>query len=821
MKFTLSWLKDYLESDKTAQEIGDALTSIGLELEEIIDPNKIYEDFFICTVESFEKHPEADRLNVCQVNYAGDKNLQIICGASNVAQGMKAVLALPGTYVPGIDVTLSKGKIRGIESQGMMCSERELCLSDEHDGIISLPSDAPMGMNYADYLASQGKQADIVFDIAITPNRGDCLGVYGIARDLAAKGIGTLKLLDITTHQGTFPSPIQWQIADEAKNDAACSYVAGRYFKNIQNKPSPQWLQERLQAIGLRPISALVDITNYVMMDIGRPLHVFDADRLKGGQLRMAFANDGDKILALDGKEYALESGMLVIKDTQGAQGIAGIMGGEHSGCQDNTINMFLEAALFDPIATALTGRKLNIESDARYRFERGIDANMLHRGIEMATQMVLELCGTENTEISYISDDGVISPYSKNITYQPSSLALCAGVEIASETQKSYLTALGFDIDDSDGDAWSINVPSWRNDIEGAHCLIEEILRLYGFDNIESVSLPRMQYMPSLSITPLQRRRSLAKRQLAMRGMMETITWSFVDEDSARAFAGDEFVDSKATSLMNPIADHLAIMRPSILISLLQATKYNLDQAAFISRNGIHLFEFGGAYHGNQPDDQHNMLAGVRVGYLGDNNHWHNSHQHQKQVDAYDMKQDALSVLEICGVKVNNLLLNEQPPQYFHPTRAAGLRLGGKILCWFGEIHPKIAQLFGFKQTVQAFEIFIDDLPVARQKSTTKPAMVHFPLQPISRDFAFWMDSEHTIEQLLLAVKGSDKQHIIAVDVFDIYKADDNATQKSVAIRVWLQPQGQTSFSHDDLNNISDKIINNANNKAGAVLRS
>lgn len=801
MKFTLSWLKDHLDTDASLQEITDALTALGLELEDVHDPAKELAPFTIGYVVEAKQHPNADRLRVCIVD-TGKEKIQVVCGAPNARAGMKGVFAPSGTHIPGTGLDLKKGVIRGEESNGMLCSERELGLSDDHEGIIDLPDDAPVGESFAAYRGLD----DPVIDIAITPNRGDCLGVRGVARDLAAAGLGTLKPFSAAEPvTGGFDSPVRWERKFPKGEEGACPMVVGRYFRGLKNGPSPDWMQQRLMAIGLRPISALVDITNYVTFDLGRPLHVFDAGKLAGGKLTMRFAKDGEKILALDGKEYALEDGMTCIADGKGVHGIAGIMGGEESGCSENTTEMFLEVALFDPIRTATTGRKLGIESDARYRFERTVDPASALWGAEVAARLVLEICGGEASKLDIA---GEMPDTARRIALRPDRVKTLGGVDMTVEDQRRILGALGFETDTGEGQIVA-TTPSWRPDIDGEACLVEEILRVNGFDNIPVVPLDRDSALPQQILTVGQRRESFARKTLAGRGMLEAVTWSFMEEDKAELFGGG----ADALRLDNPISADLSVMRPSILPNLMAAAGRNADRG--YGDNA--LFEVGPAWRDDTPEGEDIVAAGLRTGRSGPR-HWTDA---PRSVDAFDVKADALAVLSACGVPIENLQVSRDAPAWYHPGRSGALRLGPNVLAFFGEIHPRVLKAMDVRGPGAGFEIFIHRAPQPRGKGgKTRSLLRPSPFQPVGRDFAFVVDAGIAADALVRAAKGADKALITDVRLFDVYEGQGvGEGKKSVAIAVTLQPTERT-LTDEDIEKVSAAIVAAVTKQTGGTLR-
>jgi len=803
MKFTLNWLKDHLETEASLEEIVERLSMLGLEVEAVEDRAAALEPFTVARVISAEQHPDADRLRVCRVETA-DGEVQVVCGAPNARTGMWAVFAPVGSYIPGTDLHLKAGVIRGVESNGMLVSEREVGLSDEHEGIIDLGSGEGLTVGQS-FAALQGLD-DPVIEIAITPNRGDCLGVRGVARDLAAAGLGKLKPYDLLEPaSGGFGSPLEWRRDLPADRQAACPFVAGRYFRGVTNRPSPKWLQDRLKAIGLRPISALVDITNYVTFDLGRPLHVFDADKLQG-HLTMRFARAGEQILALDGRTYELDPETLVIADEAGPQGIGGVMGGEESGCTEETKNVFLEVALFDPIMVAFTGRRLGIQSDARYRFERGLDPESGRWGVDVATRLILDLCGGEASETV---SAGEIPQEARVVPLRPRRVKDLGGVEIPAERQQLLLETLGFQVEATSDGQFRCRVPSWRPDIEGEACLVEEVLRLHGYEAIPAVSLPRNSSLPQPALSLSQKREAAARTALAWGGLEEAVTFSFISEEQARPFGWSD----EALRLDNPISADLDVMRPSILPTLLEAAARNGDRGFA----DMGLFEVGPQYAGTSPADQSTVAAALRAGEVI-TRHWL---QPARPVDAFDAKADALRVLEAVGAPVENLQVTMDAPAWYHPGRSGALRLGPKVLAFFGELHPRVLRAFDARGPVVASEVFLEEIPVPKQKGNKAKPPADLPaFQPVERDFAFVMDEEVPAEKAVRAAKGADRQLVQAVEVFDVYRgAGLPEGQKSVALAVILQPRDKT-LTEADLEAVSAKIVQQVSKATGGTLR-
>jgi len=799
MKFTLSWLKTHLETDAPLEAVVDKLTTIGLEVDTVEDRAAELAAFTVAYVKEARQHPNADRLKVCIVD-TGNEEVQVVCGGPNARTGMKGVFAAVGSYIPGIDTVLKKSKIRGEASNGMLVSEREMGLSDEHEGIIDLPEDAPVGVPFTQVLGLD----DPVIDIEITPNRGDCLGVRGVARDLAAAGLGTLKPFETPALGGFGESPIRWRRDLPGDLAEACPYVAGKLFRNVTNRASPKWLQDRLRSIGLRPISALVDITNFVTFDLGRPLHVFDADKVKG-DLTMRMAREGEEIPALDGKTYRLDPEMVVIADETGPQGIGGVMGGEPSSCTEATTAVFLEVALFDPVRVAATGRRLAIQSDARYRFERGLDPESARWGVEVAAKLITELCGGEASDTTAA---GEIPAERREIAFRPERVASLGGLEVALDEQTRILADLGFGVTKTNG-TLSISVPSWRPDVEGEACLVEEVLRIHGFEHLplSPTTLDTALPLPALDLS--QRREAAARTALAWRGMSEAVTFSFLDGAAADLFGG--VPDS--LRLVNPISSDLEVMRPAVLPNLITAAARNADRGF----GDAALFEVGAQYRDDTPDGQVQVAAGLRAGARAPR-HWAAA---PRPVDAFDAKGDALAVLEACGAPVQNLQVTRDAPGWYHPGRSGTLRLGPGVLAQFGEVHPRVLRRLELKGPAAAFEVFLEAIPAPRAKDgKARPHLTLSPFQPVSRDFAFVVDAEVPADKLMRAAAGADKELIARVDLFDVYEAKGiGEGKKSLAIAVTLQPTART-LTDPEIEAVSKKIVDKVAKATGGVLR-
>ncbi|WP_170506929.1 phenylalanine--tRNA ligase subunit beta [Ruegeria arenilitoris] len=797
MKFTLSWLKDHLDTNASVDEIAEALTDLGLEVEEIVNPADRLKDFTLGYVKHAEKHPDADKLRVCKVD-TDEGELQIICGAPNAREGITVVVCKPGMYIPGLDLTISVGKIRGVESFGMMASERELELSDEHDGIIELPS-GKVGDKFIDWLAeNEPSKVDPMIEIAITPNRPDALGVEGIARDLAARGIGKLKQRDYTPVPGDFESPVKVTIDEDTLDGAP--HFTGRLIKGVKNGPSPQWLQDQLKAIGLRPISALVDITNYMTFDHNRPLHVFDADKVHGN-LRVHRAKGGEKLVALDEKEYTLQPGMMVISDDKGPESIAGIMGGEETGCTEETVNVFLESAFWDHVQIALTGRALKINSDARYRFERGVDPEYTLEGLEQATQMILDICGGE---VSKVVEAGKAPDHSRAFKLDAERVQSLVGMEIPESEQRQTLTRLGFRLEGE-----MAHVPSWRPDIMGEADLVEEVARIASLTKLQGKPLPRItDGIPKPVMTPTQRRQSMARRTCAALGYNECVSYTFIDQASAALFGGGD----EATQLENPISTEMSHMRPDLLPGLLQAAARN--QARGYA--DVALFEVGPVFHDGEPGDQKTQITGLLVGRNGPKD----VHGASRPVDVFDAKADAEAVLAAIGAPAKVQILRDGDA-WWHPGRHGKICLGPKkVLGVFGELHPRVLQALDIKGPAMAFTIWPDEVPLPRKSGATRAALELRDLQAVERDFAFVVDEGVEALTLVNAAAGADKALIEDVRVFDEFIGGSlGEGKKSLAITVRLQPTDAT-LKEKDIEAVAEKIIAKVSKATGGVLR-
>ena len=800
MKFTLSWLKDHLETDATLADIVERLTSIGLEVEAVDDKAGL-KPFVIAKVLTAAKHPDADKLQVLTVDTGAGAPVQVVCGAPNARAGLIGAFAAPGTYVPGIDVTLSVGKIRGVESHGMMCSERELELSDEHNGIIDLPADAPVGTSFAAYAHLD----DPVIEINLTPNHPEATGVYGIARDLAASGLGKLKTAPVEPVAGKGETPVTVRI--EAPE--LCPGFALRLVRGVKNGPSPKWLQQRLIAIGLRPINALVDVTNYITFDRGRPLHVYDLKKVTG-DLVVRRARDGEKVLALNEREYTLTPDMCVIADDKGADSIAGVMGGEHTGSDESTTDVLIESALWDPIATARTGRELGIITDARYRFERGVDPEFMVPGLDLATRMVLDLCDGEPAATEVV---GYAGHQPKVVSFPISEVKRLTGIDVPKAESLDILTRLGFGVK-GDGDVVDVTVPSWRPDVDGKADLVEEVMRIHGVDEILPQPLSSHGVVNGKILTTLQIRTRAAKRALAVRGMMEAVTWSFIPARHAELFGGGQ----PSLKLANPIAADMSDMRPSLLPGLVAAAQRNADRGF----GDVALFEVSGTYEGDTAETQRRVAAGVRRGTAkldGSGRHWAGNAQ---GVGVFDAKADAIAVLEACGAPVDRLQIETGAPSWYHPGRSGVIKLGPKVvLGHFGEFHPGTLEVLDASGPLCGFEVFVDAIPEPKAKPTrTKPKLELSAFQAVKRDFAFDVDKTVEAGTLTRAALAADKKLITGVSVFDVFEgAALGAGKKSIAIEVSIQPVEKT-LTDEDFEALAKRVVENVAKQTGGVLR-
>jgi len=799
MKFPLSWLTYHLETDADLGQICEAMTMAGLEIEDVDNPAEKFANFTVCHVTDAVQHPDADKLRVCTVE-TKDGTKQIVCGAPNAKKGMYAVYAPLGAYIPGLDFSLDKKprKIRGIESHGMMCSAKELELGEDHDGIIDLPEPFEVGTPAVVALG----QDDPVIDFEVTPNRPDWLGVRGIARDLAATGIGTLKSHDITPIEGTYPCPVEVKLDWEE----ACPVFAGRLIRGIKNVASPKWLQDALTSIGLRPINALVDITNLISYDRCRPLHVYDAAKLTGAIHARKGAGEADRFEALDGKEYDPSETMCVIADETHCLGLGGIMGGTYSGCTDETTDVFVESAWFDPLITRASAKATGIDSDAKYRFERGVDPASVADGIEQATRLILDICGGEPSETQVF---GNIPDAPSDIEFPLSEVKRLTGLDLPRDEIIRILETLGFGIKDA-GDVLTVQVPSWRMDCTQKADLVEEVARIHGFDKIEATSLSRPPIRREAPATVMQMRARKARRALAGRGYSEAVTWSFCQRNEAKLFGGH----GEGLALENPISSELDVMRPTALIHLLKALQTNADRGL----DDAWLFEVGPVYVTDQPDGQRLVASGVRR--IVADRHWAGG----RQPDVYDIKADVLAALDAAGVASKSVQMAAEAREYWHPGRSGVMRMGPKnVLAEFGEIHPGILKKLDIDGRILAFEIVLDAIPKPKKASGLKARtqLEKADLNPVKRDFAFLVDKAVTSDALMRAAKAADKAMITGVSMFDVYEGKGVPEgQTSLAIEVTLQPRDKT-LTDEEIDAISSKIIAKVSGATGASLRS
>ena len=806
MKLTLSWLKDHLDTTAPLDTVTETLTKVGLEVEGVEDKAKLLAPYTIASVVSAEQHPNADRLRVCMVDTGEGAPVQVVCGAPNARAGMKSVFSPPGTFIPGKNITLGVGTIRGVESRGMLCSAMELGLGEDHDGIIDLPADAPVGVRYAEW-AGLG---DPVVDFAVTPNRPDALGIAGVARDLAAAGLGRLTTKPVQPLAGAYPCSTGVRIALGEDDKALCPAFALRLVRGVRNGPSPDWLQRRLRAVGLRPINALVDITNYMTFDRGRPLHVFDLRKVHG-DLVVRGAREGEEVVALDGRTYRLEPGMVVIADDNGIESIAGIMGGQHSGCDESTTDVLIESALWDPLNIARTGRKLGINSDARYRFERGVDPDFCLPGLELATRMVLDLCGGEPSRVELA---GEIPSSDRIIRFPWAEVKRLTGLEIPVYEMKVILNELGFWVSGADS-VVKVAVPSWRPDVMQKADLVEEIVRIAGLDRVASTPFPREE--PTVArpvLTLAQKRTRLAKRAFAARGLVEAVTWSFIAKSEAEAFGGG----APALALANPIAADLSDMRPSLLPGLIKAAQRNADRGF----PDVALFEVGQVFQGDRPQDQFTMAAALRRAAarpVAPGRHWAAT---GGTVDVFDAKGDVMAVLEALGIPTGGLQVVQGGPAWYHPGRSATLQFGAKVVIGaFGELHPRVLEALDARGPLVAAEILLDRLPPPKVRPTkVKPRLVLSEFQPVSRDFAFVVKRDVAAAEIIKAAQAAERTLVSDVGVFDLYEgAGIPEGHKSVAVAVTLQPLEKT-LTDGEIEAIAARIVAEVSKKTGATLR-
>jgi phenylalanyl-tRNA synthetase beta chain len=806
MKFTLSWLKDHLDTDVSVETLADKLSAMGLEVEGVDDPGKALAPFTIARVLEARQHPNADRLRVCQVD-TGKGVVEVVCGAPNARSGMIGVFAPIGTYIPGTGITLEAKPVRGVVSAGMLVSEKELELSDDHKGIIDLDQSFAdkLGQRYADATGL----SDPVLDVKLTPNRPDCTGVRGIARDLAAAGLGKLKPeRKLTGVEGDYDCPVDIKLEFPKEAAEACPCFAGRYIKGVKNGAAPAWMQQRLKAVGLRPINALVDVTNYLSLDRGRPLHVYDADKLQGA-IRARLGRKGESFLALDGKTYEVDDTMCVIADERAVLGFGGIMGGEDTGTTTETRNILIECAYFDPLRTAATGRKAGIVSDARYRFERGVDPAYILPGLDLGTALMLEVAGGQPSKAKVAGKP----PEAKTVvSFSFSQVEKLAGIKLPEKQMRGTLEALGFAIDGK-GATVKVKAPSWRPDIHGAADLVEEIVRIAGLDKVPAAPMPRLSGVARPVLTETQKRVRHARRVLAGRGLVEAITWSFIPRPQAEAFGGGQ----PGLELENPISSEMTTMRPSLLPGLLAAVQKNRNRGAV----DVGLFEVGQAYRGDAPMDQFVAASGVRAGasaLSGAGRHWSGA---APAAGLFEAKADVVALLAALGFDAAKAQVVREAPAWFHPGRSAVLRLGPKVtLAAFGEVHPATLSAMDVTGPVAAFEVFIEAIPAQKRKSLAKPGLEAADLLPVRRDFAFVLDAGVPAGDVVRAAMGADKALIAGVSVFDLFEgAALGAGKKSLALEVTLQPRGKT-LTDPEIEAVAQRIVAEVAKATGGQIR-
>jgi phenylalanyl-tRNA synthetase beta chain len=806
MKFTLSWLKDHLDTDIAVETLADKLSSMGLEVESVEEPGKKLAPFTIAKVLDAKRHPNADRLQVCQVDI-GKGVVEVVCGAPNARGGMIGVFAPIGSYIPGTGITLEAKPVRGVVSAGMLVSERELELSDDHQGIIELDASFAdkLGQRYADVLGL----SDPVLDVKLTPNRPDCTGVRGIARDLAAAGLGKLKPeKKLTGVEGDYDCPVDIKLEFPKEAADACPCFAGRYIKSVKNGAAPAWMQARLKAVGLRPINALVDVTNYISLDRGRPLHVYDADKLKGA-IGARLGKNGETLLALDGKTYEVDDTMCVIADERAVLGLGGIMGGEETGVTGATKNILIECAYFDPLRTAATGRKTGIKSDARYRFERGVDPGFILPGLDLATAMMLEVAGGKPSKAKVAGAPPAPKPI---IPFSFGIVEKLAGIKLPEKEMRGTLEALGFTVEGK-GASVKVKVPSWRPDIHGSADLVEEIVRIAGLDKVPSAPLPRVSGVAKPVLTETQKRVRDARRVLAGRGLVEAITWSFIPQAQAKAFGGGQ----PGLQLANPISTDMTTMRPSLLPGLLAALQRNRNRGAA----DVGLFEVGQAYRGDAPKDQFVAASGVRAGataLTGAGRHWSGT---APEAGLFEAKADVVALLTALDFDAGKAQVVREAPAWFHPGRSGALKLGPKVtLAHFGEVHPATLALMDVAGPVAAFEVFVEAIPAQKRKALAKPPMEAADLLPVRRDFAFLLDAKVPAGDVVRAAMGADRKLIANVSVFDIFEGKAlGPGKKSLALEVTLQPREKT-LTDAEIEAVAQRIVAEVAKATGGQIR-
>jgi phenylalanyl-tRNA synthetase beta chain len=805
MKFTFAWLKDHLETSASPEEIADKLSAIGLDVESFDTPGAELKPFTIARVVEVRRHPNADRLSVCEVD-TGHGMVEVVCGAPNARAGLIGVFAPPGSLIPGTKLKLERKAVRGVLSNGMLLSERELNISDNHEGIIELSPELArrVGEPYAEVMGL----SDPIFDVKLTPNRPDCTGVRGIARDLSAAGLGTIKPdRKVTGVEGRYECPIDIRLEFPKEARSACACFAGRYIRGVSNGPSQGWMQQRLKAIGLRPINALVDVTNYISVDRGRPLHVYDADKLRGA-IRARLGRKGESFLGLDGKTHAVDETMCVIADERSVLGLGGILGGEETGCTAATRNILIECAYFDPVRTAATGRKTGIQSEARYRFERGVDPAFVLPGLDLATAMMLDAAGGEPSRAKVA---GAPPDHRTVIAFAFGLVEKLTGLAVGEEEIRGTLTKLGFRLDGK-GREVKVTVPSWRPDVHGPADLVEEVVRIAGLDRVPPVPLSRTHGVARPVLTDAQRRIRRARRALASRGLVEAVTWSFIPRETARRFGGGQ----EALELANPISSEMSSMRPSLLPGLLAAVQRNRNRGF----NDLGLFEIGQAYGSDQPEGQFIAASGVRAGasqLIGTGRHWERS---AENADLFDAKADVVALLGAVGIDLSEDSVQRGAPPWFHPGRSATVkhRTSG-VLGHFGEIHPETLQTLDVQGPVAAFEVFLDALP-PKPAGLAKGALRAADLMPVRRDFAFVLDAAVPAGAVVTAAKSADQELIVGVNVFDLFVDKSlGEGKKSLALEVLLQPRERT-LTDEEIDAVAGKIVSAVSKATGGTIR-
>ena len=799
MKFTFSWLMDHLDTSADLNKIVDSLNKIGLEVSSLKTYKTDFNNLKVAKIIDIKKHPNADKLNVCTIQF-DEIETQVVCGAPNVYVNKKYVFAPAGTYIGGIDLTLKKAIIRDVESDGMLCSEKELEISDNHEGIIELPDSISLNDDVSNYLGIN----DPIIEIEITPNRGDCLGVRGIARDLSALGIGDLKSLNLNNLNDEFKSSINWKVDLPDEKKYLCPSIFGRSFKILKNIKSPQWMVNRLLAVGLRPISSIVDITNYVMMDIGRPLHAYDINKINGNTLTVRVSKKGEQFNALNGKNYELDDSTLVICDEKGVDDLAGIMGGLRTGIDENTTEFFLEGAIFCPTSIAKTGRYLNINSDARYRFERGLDFNSPEVGVIYASKLINDICGGSCSNIVSVAQ----KKSNKNIIFDNKIIKKLTGVDIDESNVETILKKLGFEVQKNNKN-WKVCVPLWRNDIERSEDLVEEIIRIFGYEKIPTNVLPVKSYITKPSLNLKQRLSLYSRKCLSTRGFNEVITFSFLDKLNAKRFGGG----GENLNLVNPISSELSDLRPSIIPNLINVCNENIKRGFY----NLSLFEVGPIFKGDNTEDQYNVVTGIRCGNKTNKN-WKNT---EEKFDFYDIKSDIIALLNILEFPVSRLKIYREAPDYFHPGRKALFKLGNVIIASFGQINPVCLDAKDKKTEFFAFEIYLDNIPSPKRKVLSKSLLKLNHLQSLSRDFSFLINKELNVEDIINEIKSVDKILIQKISVFDVYEGNNiPEDKKSVSLSILIQPV-EKSLTDNDLENLSAEIIDSVFKKFGAEIRS